>query len=49
MTLDPTTHRVYLSAATYEASAPAHTGTARRRPRAVPDSFRVLVYGMDDK
>jgi DNA-binding beta-propeller fold protein YncE len=46
MTLDPTTHRIYLSAADYEAPSPADSATPRRRPRVVPGSFRVLVYGM---
>jgi len=40
MTLDPTTHRIYLSAAEYEPAPPP------QRPRIVPGSFRVLVYGM---
>ena len=42
MTLDPTTHKIYLSAANFEASTPAATG---QRPRMVPGSFKVLVYG----
>lgn len=45
MTLDPTTHRLYLSAADFgKAPPPDSTG---RRPRApmVPGSFKVLVYG----
>lgn len=45
MTLDPTTHRIYLSAADYEAPTVDSTG-ARQRPRMVPGSFKVLVYGM---
>ena len=46
MTLDPTTHRIYLSAADYEAPAAADTAGPRRRRRMVPGSFRVLVYGL---
>lgn len=42
MTLDPKTHRIYLSAADLE---PAPSG---ERPRPVPDTFRVLVYGMSE-
>ncbi len=49
MTLDPTTHRIYLSAATYEAPSPADSATPRQRPRMVPGSFRVLVYGIDER
>lgn len=49
MTLDPTTHRIYLSAATYEAPSPADSGAPRRRPRVVAGSFRVLVYGPEER
>jgi DNA-binding beta-propeller fold protein YncE len=49
MTLDPATHRIYLSAATYEATSPADTAGPRRRPRMVPGSFKVLVYGVDGR
>jgi DNA-binding beta-propeller fold protein YncE len=38
--LDPTTHTVYIPAATMGAA------TAGQRPQPVPDSFRVLVVGM---
>lgn len=46
MTLDPTTHRIYLSAAQYEDQPPDSTG-APRRPRMVPETFGVLVFGTD--
>ena len=50
MTLDPRTHKVYLSAASYEteaAPAPeAKPGTKPPRPKVVPGSFKVLVYGI---
>jgi hypothetical protein len=49
MTLDPTTHRIYLSAADYEAPSPADSAAARVRPRVVPGSFRVLVYGLEGR
>jgi DNA-binding beta-propeller fold protein YncE len=51
MTLDPKTHRIYLAAAEYEAPAAAQPGAGRgmMRPRMVPNSFHVLVYGMDGK
>ncbi len=39
--LDPTTHRIYLSAATLEPLPEGQQG----RPRMKPDSFKVLVYG----
>jgi DNA-binding beta-propeller fold protein YncE len=49
MTLDPTTHRIYLSAADYEATPAPAAGAPRQRPRTVPGSFRVLVYGIDGR
>jgi DNA-binding beta-propeller fold protein YncE len=49
MTLDPTTHRIYLSAADFEAPSPADSAQPRRRPNMVPGSFRVLVYGPEGK
>ncbi len=50
MTLDPKTHRIYLAAADYEAPA-AQPGSGQRppRPKMVPNSFRVLVYGLEGK
>ncbi len=45
MTLDPSTHRIYLSAADFgEAPPPDSTGRRRRAPM-VPGSFKVLVFG----
>lgn len=43
MTIDPKTHRIYLAAAEYEPPA----NPPQRRPKMVPGSFKVLVYGMD--
>jgi len=45
MTLDPTTHRIYLSAADFGEAPPPDSTGARRRAPMVPGSFRVLVYG----
>lgn len=42
ISLDPATHRVYLPAAEYEAAQP---GAANSRPRMIPGSFQVLVFG----
>ena len=49
MTLDPTTHRIYLSAADME-PPPAETDSAGRpmRPRMVAGSFKVLVFGREE-
>jgi DNA-binding beta-propeller fold protein YncE len=46
MTLDPKTHKIYLAAAEYEAAPPPEPGKPAGRPRMVPGSFKVLVYGM---
>jgi DNA-binding beta-propeller fold protein YncE len=43
--LDPTTHRIYLSAATREPAAALATTKKAGRPRYVPGSFVVLVVG----
>ncbi len=47
MTLDPTTHRIYLATAKFEAQPAPQPGERRQRPRLVPGTFKVLVYGMD--
>jgi DNA-binding beta-propeller fold protein YncE len=50
MTLDPKTHRIYLAAVDFEAhAAQATPGQRAPRPKMVPNSFRVLVYGTDAK
>lgn len=46
MTLDPSTHRIYLSAADFEEAPPADSMGRPGRPAMVPGSFRVLVYGI---
>ncbi len=40
MTIDPKTHKIYLASAKF---GPAVEG--QRRPPAIPDSFKILVYG----
>ncbi len=47
MTLDPGTHRIYLAAASFEAAPEPAPGTPRQRPKMVPGSFKVLVYGSE--
>ena len=44
MTLDPTTHKIYLGAAKYEAPGEKSSGGGKKRPSIVPGSFKVLVY-----
>jgi DNA-binding beta-propeller fold protein YncE len=47
MTIDPKTHRIFLASARYEA-APAGGGQGGRgRPKMIPDSFKILVYGTE--
>jgi DNA-binding beta-propeller fold protein YncE len=42
MTLDPKSHRIYLSSAKFE---PLPEGAPRQRPKLIPGTFKVLVYG----
>ncbi|HEV2456539.1 MAG TPA: YncE family protein [Verrucomicrobiae bacterium] len=51
LALDPETHNIYLATADFEApsaNSPAG-GERRRRPRMVPGTMRILVYGMSDQ
>jgi YVTN family beta-propeller protein len=47
MALDPKTHKIYLAAAQFETSTNQAAATPRQRPRMVPGTFKILVYGMD--
>jgi YVTN family beta-propeller protein len=47
MALDPATHKIYLATAQFETSTNAPANGERRRPRMIPDTFKILVYGMD--
>ena len=47
MALDPATHKIYLATADYESQEEAPEGQPRRRPRMIPNTFKVLVYGMN--
>ena len=53
MTLDPVTHNIYLAAMDYEpvegAAAQPEPGQRRMRPKPIPNSFKVLVYGTEKK
>ena len=42
MTIDPSTHKIYLAAAKFEAPA-----EGQRRGRMIPGTFKILVYGME--
>jgi DNA-binding beta-propeller fold protein YncE len=45
MTLDPVTHKIYLSSAKFVTAASGASG-AKARPAMIPGTFRVLVYGL---
>ena len=47
MALDPTTHKIYLASAKYEPQPPAQPGAPRQRPKIIPGTFKVLLYGME--
>ena len=46
MALDPKTHKIYLAAAQFESATNQPAGGERRRPRMIPGTFKILVYGM---
>lgn len=46
MALDPTTHKIYLPTAQFEAQDQKSDGS-RKRPRMVSGTFKILVYGME--
>jgi YVTN family beta-propeller protein len=43
--LDPATHRIYLPSAQFEPPATPSPGTSPTRPKMVPNTFKLLVYG----
>lgn len=47
MALDPKTHRLYLPSARYEPAPEPVPGAPRTRPKLVPDSFKLLVFGTE--
>ncbi|MGA3268741.1 MAG: YncE family protein [Verrucomicrobiota bacterium] len=46
MALDPKTHKIYLATAQFEAQSQPANGERRQRPRMIPGTFKILVYGM---
>jgi YVTN family beta-propeller protein len=46
MTIDPRTHKIYLASAKFEPSPEPAPGERRQRPKMIPGSFKILVYGM---
>ena len=47
MALDPKTHKIYLGSARFEPTPEQAPGALRQRPKIVPGSFKILVYGME--
>jgi DNA-binding beta-propeller fold protein YncE len=47
LALDPTTHRIYLASAQFEPAPEPAPGQRRQRPKVVPGTFKILVYGME--
>ncbi len=47
MALDPKTHRIYLASAKFEPLPTPVPGAPRQRPKIVPGTFKILVYGME--
>lgn len=46
MTIDPATHKIYLPTAQFETSTNQPAGGQRQRPRMIPGTFKIIVYGM---
>jgi DNA-binding beta-propeller fold protein YncE len=48
MALDPKTHRIYLPSAQFEPPATPSPGASPARPKMVPNTMKLLVYGPSD-
>ncbi len=48
MALDPSTHRIYLPSAKFEPAPLASPGATPQRPKIVPGSLKLLVYGPEE-
>jgi DNA-binding beta-propeller fold protein YncE len=47
MALDPKTHKIYLPTAQFEPQPEQAAGSPRQRPKMIPGTFKILVYGID--
>jgi DNA-binding beta-propeller fold protein YncE len=45
--LDPKTHKIYLPTAQFEPQPEQAAGSPRQRPKMIPGTFKILVYGME--
>src|SRR5256714_749797 len=48
MAIDPTTHRIYLPSAQFEPAATPSPGASPTRPKMIPNTMKLLVYGPID-
>ncbi|HEX3719788.1 MAG TPA: YncE family protein [Verrucomicrobiae bacterium] len=46
MALDPDSHKIYLATADYESQDEQSEDQPRRRPKMIPNTFKILVYGI---
>lgn len=46
MTIDPKTHDIYLPSAKFETQAQPAPGEQRQRPKMIPGTFKILLYGL---
>src|SRR3954466_1198010 len=49
MAVDPKTHRIYLPSAQFEPAATPSPGASPTRPKMVPNTMKLLVYGPEEK
>jgi YVTN family beta-propeller protein len=49
MAIDPTTHRIYLPSAQFEPAPSPSPGASPTRPKMVPNTMKLLVYGPEEK
>ena len=49
MALDSTTHKIYLASAKFEPVSEQIPGKPSQRPKMIPGSFKILVYGISEK
>jgi YVTN family beta-propeller protein len=47
--IDPTTHRIYLPSAQFEPAPSPSPGASPMRPKMVPNTMKLLVYGPEEK
>jgi YVTN family beta-propeller protein len=49
MAVDPKTHRIYLPSAQFEPAATPSPGASPIRPKMIPNTMKLLVYGPEEK